>query len=44
VWPLLENGRFKPVIYQEFPLAQAAEAHAIMESSTHIGKLILTIV
>ena len=43
VWPLLEAGKFKPVIYQEFPLAQAAQAHTLMESSQHIGKIILQV-
>ena len=43
VWPLLENGKIKPVIHQTFPLAQAALAHAMMESSTHIGKIMLTL-
>jgi NADPH:quinone reductase len=42
VWPLLREGRVKPIMYREFPLAQAAEAHALMESSTHIGKIVLT--
>ena len=42
VWPLLEAGRIKPVIHQVFPAAQAAEAHALMESSTHVGKIVLT--
>lgn len=44
VWPLLEQGRIKPVIHATFPLAQAAEAHALMESSTHVGKIVLTVV
>jgi putative PIG3 family NAD(P)H quinone oxidoreductase len=43
VWPILESGHFKPVIYQVFPLDQAAAAHTLMESSVHIGKLILEI-
>lgn len=43
VWPLLEAGRIKPVIFQTFPLEQAAQAHALMESSTHTGKIILTV-
>ena len=38
---LLESGAIKPVIYKTFPLAQAAEAHALMESSAHIGKIML---
>jgi NADPH:quinone reductase len=41
VWPLLEAGRIKPVIHQVFPAAQAAQAHALMESSTHVGKIVL---
>jgi len=42
VWPLLESGRIKPVIHQVFPAAQAAAAHLLMESSTHVGKIVLT--
>jgi NADPH:quinone reductase len=42
VWPLLEQGVVAPVIHQVFPLEQAAAAHRLMESSTHIGKLVLT--
>jgi len=42
VWPLLEAGRVKPVIYQTFPLDEAAAAHRLMESSEHIGKIVLT--
>jgi NADPH:quinone reductase len=41
VWPLIEEGRIKPVVYRVFPAAQAAEAHALMESSEHIGKIML---
>ncbi|WP_428852519.1 NAD(P)H-quinone oxidoreductase [Imbroritus primus] len=41
VWPLLEAGTIKPVIYRTLPAAQAAEAHALMESSQHIGKIML---
>jgi putative PIG3 family NAD(P)H quinone oxidoreductase len=40
-WPLLENGRVRPVIHATFPLAQAADAHRLMESSQHIGKIVL---
>ncbi|MDS4011684.1 MAG: NAD(P)H-quinone oxidoreductase [Defluviicoccus sp.] len=43
VWPLLEAGRLKPVIHTTLPLAQAAEAHRLMESNRHIGKIILTV-
>lgn len=43
VWPLLESGQVKPIIYQVFPLEKAADAHALMESSTHVGKIILQI-
>ena len=42
VWPLLAAGRIKPVIHQVFPAAQAADAHALMESSTHVGKIVLS--
>jgi NADPH:quinone reductase len=41
VWPLLEAGRIKPVIHQVFHATQAAQAHALMESSTHVGKIVL---
>ncbi len=41
VWPLLEAGRVKPVIHQVFPATQAAQAHALMESGTHVGKIVL---
>ncbi|MBX3634362.1 MAG: NAD(P)H-quinone oxidoreductase [Rubrivivax sp.] len=41
VWPLLEAGRVRPVIHQVFPAAKAADAHALMESSTHVGKIVL---
>lgn len=41
-WPLIEAGKVKPVIHQVFPAAKAAEAHALMESSTHVGKIVLT--
>jgi NADPH2:quinone reductase len=41
VWPLLDSGRIAPVIDRTFPLAAAAEAHARMESSAHIGKIVL---
>ena len=42
VWPLLERGAVAPIIHETFPLERASEAHALMESSTHIGKIILT--
>ncbi len=41
VWPLIEAGKIKPVIHHRFPLEQAAQAHAMMESSAHIGKIML---
>ncbi len=41
VWPLIEAGQVKPVIARRFPYEQAAQAHALMESSTHIGKIML---
>ncbi len=43
VWPLIEAGKIKPVIYQTFPLERANEAHALMEASTHIGKIMLQV-
>ena len=43
VWPLVEAGRVKPVVHATFPLAEAAGAHALMESSHHIGKIVLTL-
>ena len=43
VWPLFEQGKIRPVIYKTFPLEQAAEAHALMESSTHVGKIMLQV-
>jgi putative PIG3 family NAD(P)H quinone oxidoreductase len=43
VWPLIEGGTVKPVIYRVFPLAEAAAAHALMESSQHIGKIMLEV-
>jgi putative PIG3 family NAD(P)H quinone oxidoreductase len=41
-WPLIEAGRVRPVIHQVFAAAQAAEAHALMESGAHVGKIVLT--
>ena len=41
VWPLVEAGAVKPVVHATFPLREAAEAHRVMESSAHIGKLVL---
>jgi NADPH2:quinone reductase len=43
IWPLIEAGRIKPEIYKTFPLAQASEAHRLMETSQHIGKIVLTV-
>lgn len=43
VWPLLAAGQIKPVIFRTFPLAEAAAAHALMEGSEHIGKIVLTV-
>lgn len=44
VWPLFGQGKLKPVIHRSFALEQAAEAHALMESSTHVGKIVLQVV
>jgi NADPH:quinone reductase len=49
VWPLIEtkketkkeSGKIQPVIFQTFPFEQAAQAHALMESGAHIGKIVL---
>ena len=41
VWPLLAEGAITPVIDSQFPLEEAAAAHALMESSGHIGKIVL---
>jgi NADPH2:quinone reductase len=43
VWPLLESGKVRPVIFKTFPLAAASDAHRLMESSNHIGKIVLTV-
>jgi len=43
VWPLIEKGVVKPLIHATFPLAEAARAHALMDSSAHIGKIVLTV-
>jgi len=43
IWPLIEAGRIKPQVYKTFPLEQAGEAHRLMESSQHIGKIVLTL-
>lgn len=43
VWPLLNAGQLKPVIYKTFSLEQAADAHRLMESSEHVGKIVLTV-
>jgi putative PIG3 family NAD(P)H quinone oxidoreductase len=43
VWPLLDSGKVKPVIHRTFPLAEAAEAHRLLETSSHIGKIMLSV-
>jgi NADPH2:quinone reductase len=43
VWPLLEAGRVAPVMDSEFPLAEAAAAHAHMEGGAHIGKIVMKV-
>ena len=43
IWPLLDAGRIKPQVYRTFPLEQAGEAHRLMESSQHIGKIVLIV-
>jgi putative PIG3 family NAD(P)H quinone oxidoreductase len=41
VWPMLESGAVRPALYRTFPLEQAREAHELMESSAHLGKIVL---
>ncbi|WP_116135047.1 NAD(P)H-quinone oxidoreductase [Trinickia diaoshuihuensis] len=41
VWPLIEAGRIKPIVYRVLPAQEAAQAHALMESGEHIGKIVL---
>lgn len=43
IWPLMDAGKIKPVVYKTFPLEEAAKAHELMESSQHIGKIVLTV-
>jgi NADPH2:quinone reductase len=43
VWPLFESKRVHPVIFKTFPLAEASEAHRLMETSSHVGKIVLTL-
>jgi NADPH2:quinone reductase len=43
VWPLLERGVVRPIVHATFPLERAADAHRLMESSAHIGKIVLTV-
>jgi NADPH:quinone reductase-like Zn-dependent oxidoreductase len=43
VWPLIEAGNIKPIVAKTFPLAEAQAAHALMKSSSHIGKILLTV-
>ena len=41
VWPLIAAGRVRPVVHRTFPLAQAADAHRLLEAGTNIGKVLL---
>jgi NADPH2:quinone reductase len=41
VWPLIESGEVRPVVHAEFPATEAAQAHALMESGKHVGKIVL---
>jgi NADPH2:quinone reductase len=43
VWPLIEAGRVRPIVHAVMPLAEAAQAHRLMESSAHIGKIVLAV-
>ena len=42
VWPLLEAGKCKPLIYASYPMAEIAEAHACLDSGQHLGKVVIT--
>jgi len=43
VWPILDSGRIRPVIHRVFPLSEAGDAHRLMESSAHMGKIMLSV-
>ncbi|MEU7591464.1 NAD(P)H-quinone oxidoreductase [Streptomyces sp. NPDC039022] len=43
VWPLIENGRVKPIVDRTLPIAEAAEAHRVVDASGHVGKVVLTV-
>jgi NADPH2:quinone reductase len=43
VWPNVDSGAVRPIVYRTFPLSEAADAHRLMEEGSHIGKLVLTI-
>jgi NADPH2:quinone reductase len=43
VWPSIETGKIRPVIYRTFTLEEASQAHALMESGAHIGKIMLDV-
>ncbi|MFB1049258.1 NAD(P)H-quinone oxidoreductase [Streptomyces chrestomyceticus] len=43
VWPLIENGRVKPIVDRTLPITEAAEAHRVVDASSHVGKVILTV-
>jgi NADPH:quinone reductase-like Zn-dependent oxidoreductase len=43
VWPLVEDGVVRPVVHTTMPLAEAAAAHELLEASTHVGKVLLTV-
>jgi len=43
IWPHVAAGRIRPLIHARFPLAEAAKAHALMETNAHIGKIVLTL-
>lgn len=43
VWPMIESGKMRPQIFATFPLEEAAQAHALMESSAHVGKIVLSV-
>jgi NADPH:quinone reductase-like Zn-dependent oxidoreductase len=43
IWPLLATGIIRPIVHATFPLAAAADAHRMLDASTHVGKIVLTV-
>ena len=43
VWPLIGNGQVRPIVDRTLPMAEAAEAHRVVDASAHVGKVVLTV-